>query len=96
MAMNEEKFWQSLGREIIFHQFAEDKLTDQERNSLDMFYEAHSAATEGLELTAEDENAITEELLDSIVGASAAFNRFNRIVESMEQAGRMPKNIRSN
>lgn len=81
---------------MIFHQFAEEKLTDEERNSLNMFYEAYDDATDGLDLTAEDENSITEELLDSIVGARAAFNRFQRIVDSMERADRMPKNIRSN
>ncbi len=94
--MNEEKFWQSLGREMIFHQFAEDKLTPEEKTSLDMFYEEYDSITEGLDMTTEDENALVEELLDTVVGARAAFNKFNRLVEAVEKTSIVPKEIRSN
>ena len=86
--MPERNFFESLGSQMMFHKFAMEKLTEEERAALDEFDKAYDAKIEGTELTNEEEGRLVKKLLDDIPMAREAFNKFNSIVENLEKQAR--------
>lgn len=86
--MTERNFFESLGSQMMFHKFAMEKLTEEERAALDEFDKTYDAEIEGAELTNEEEGGLVKKLLDEIPRARDAFNKFNNIVENLEKQAR--------
>lgn len=94
--MTEENFFDNIGREMLYHKFAEEKLDSSERKALNSFYKRYGEVVDNLDITSEQEGELVASLLDEISGAREAFEKFNRIVESMEKTDKGYRKYESN
>lgn len=94
--MTENHFYDSLGNEMLYYEFAREKLTEKEREALDQFDEKYDTLTTGMDLPADAEGDLIEELFDSIPGSREAFHKFNNLVTEMEIKSKGASKFRSN
>lgn len=94
--MSDERFYKSLGDEMMFHSFAEEKLTPEEREAFNLFNDEYDMRIQGRTLSNAEEGELIEDIFDSIPGSREAFDKFNRIVESMEKQAKKAYQYKNN